>query len=229
MRAESVVALVVLMASPGAAAGAQVRCGSSGSAQSCNVAPSGKIRLVMDFSQNRCTEGVTWGTQSSGVVWVSGGCIGLFEAEDSAAARGSADARPKVATVDCESRGERTHCVAETKLGVALVRVTGKGRCILDETWGFDEKGVWVSGGCGGQFALGGFRLEEAAVPKTALRARCESVDGAENRCPFDSVRGVGLIRETGKDPCVLNRTWGYDKEGIWVRGGCRAEFAIAH
>lgn len=221
MRARSVVAFVVLMAGSGAALGAQVRCGSSGDSKTCRVAPAGKIRLVADLSQNRCTEGVTWGTQASGVVWVSGGCIGLFDVEDAPAAR------PKVLTVDCESRGERTHCEAGTKLGVALVRVTGTGRCVLDETWGFDEKGVWVSGGCGGQFALGGFRLEEAAVPKTALRASCESVDGAENRCPFDSIRGVGLIRETGKDACVLNRTWGYDKTAIWVKGGCRAEFAV--
>lgn len=221
MRTRSVVAFVVLMAGSSAALGAQVRCGSSGDAKTCRVAPSGKIRLVADLSQNRCTEGVTWGTQASGVVWVSGGCVGIFDAEEAPAAR------PKVPTVDCESRGERTHCEAETKLGVALVRVTGSGRCVLDETWGFDEKGVWVSGGCGGQFALGGFRLEEAAVPKTALRVRCESVDRAENRCPFDSIRGAGLIRETGEDACVLNRTWGYDKTGIWVKGGCRAEFAV--
>lgn len=223
MRARSVVAFVVLMAGTGPVLGAQVRCGSSGDLTTCRVAPAGKIRLVTDLSQNRCTEDVTWGTQASGVVWVSGGCAGIFDVEDAPAAA----AKPMALTVDCESKGERTQCEAETKLGVALVRVTGTGRCVLDETWGFDEKGVWVSEGCGGRFALGGFRLEEAAVPKTALRLRCESVDRAENRCPVDSIRGVGLIRETGGSACVLNRTWGYDKTGIWVKGGCRAEFAV--
>lgn len=221
MRVLTAFAFVALMAGPGASLEAQVRCGSSGDLKTCRVAPSGKIRLVADLSQNRCTEGVTWGTQASGVVWVSNGCTGLFAAEDPPAAK------PKVPTVDCESKGERTHCEAETKLGVALVRVTGTGRCVLDETWGFDETGVWVSGGCGGQFALGGFRLGEAAVPKAALRTACESVDGAEKRCSFDFVRGVGLIRQTSEAPCVLNRTWGYDKTGVWVRGGCRAEFAV--
>jgi len=224
MRAAVVVASVVLVAGSGAAPGAQVRCGSSSALQTCRVAPTGKIRLVADLSQNRCVEGVTWGAQASGVVWVSGGCVGLFEAEDAPAAK---DAKPRALTVQCESGGERTRCAAETKLGVALVRVTGTGRCVLDETWGFDETGVWVSGGCGGQFALGGFRLEEAAVPKAALRTACESVDGAEKRCSFESVRGAGLIRQTSEAPCVLNRTWGYDKTGIWVRGGCRAEFAV--
>lgn len=221
MRARNVIAFVLLMAGSGTALGGQVRCGSASELKTCRVASAGKIRLVVDLSQNRCNEGVTWGTQSSGVVWVSGGCTGVFEAEEAPAAR------PQVATVDCVSTGERTRCEAETKLGVALVRVTGTGRCVLDETWGFEETGVWVSGGCGGLFALGGFRLEEAAVPKSAHRVTCESIEKAENRCPFDSVRGVGLIRETGKDACVLNRTWGYDKTGIWVKGGCRAEFAV--
>ncbi|MFN2240619.1 MAG: DUF3011 domain-containing protein, partial [Thermoanaerobaculia bacterium] len=27
--------------------------------------------------------------------------------------------------------------------------------------------------------------------------------------------------------PCVRNQTWGEDRDGIWVDGGCRAEFAV--
>ncbi|MEA2465408.1 MAG: hypothetical protein QOJ98_3155, partial [Acidobacteriota bacterium] len=33
---------------------------------------------------------------------------------------------------------------------------------------------------------------------------------------------------QTGSVNCVLNRNWGYGPDGIWVDGGCRAEFAVA-
>jgi hypothetical protein len=36
-----------------------------------------------------------------------------------------------------------------------LVKVTGGGACLLGKTWGYDDKGVWVSDGCGGIFVLG--------------------------------------------------------------------------
>ena len=60
------------------------------------------------------------------------------------------------ATVSCSSEaGRRTVCPANTSAGVALVKATGAGTCLLGKTWGYDDKGIWVSDGCGGMFALG--------------------------------------------------------------------------
>jgi len=56
----------------------------------------------------------------------------------------------------------------------------------------------------------------------------CESLDGGRKVCPVDTSRGVGLIRQVSGADCVLNQTWGYDRNGIWVTNGCRAEFAVA-
>jgi hypothetical protein len=110
-----------------------------------------------------------------------------------------------------------------------MVRQLGESPCVLGRTWGFDAKGVWVAAGCNAQFALGGFRLPPDAVPATALRINCESIDGQRKVCEADTSRGVGLIRQLTDDGvCILNRTWGYGAEGVWVSGGCRAEFAIA-
>jgi hypothetical protein len=62
----------------------------------------------------------------------------------------------QAAMVICASTpAQRQHCPADTSAGVALVRVTGSGACLLGKTWGYDDKGVWVSDGCGGEFVLG--------------------------------------------------------------------------
>ncbi len=61
---------------------------------------------------------------------------------------------PQVIT--CVSKmGERQVCAADTAAGVALLRSTGGSSCLLGKTWGYDNAGVWVSDGCGGEFALG--------------------------------------------------------------------------
>jgi predicted porin len=58
--------------------------------------------------------------------------------------------------VTCSSKvGERQVCPADTLAGVALLRSTGTATCLLGKTWGYDDKGVWVFDGCGGEFALG--------------------------------------------------------------------------
>ena len=57
---------------------------------------------------------------------------------------------------------------ATTSEGVALVKSTGTGPCLLGRTWGYDATGVWVSDNCGGEFALGQpDQAPAAAVPVT--------------------------------------------------------------
>lgn len=64
--------------------------------------------------------------------------------------------------VVCESQArQRQVCAADTSAGVVLFRSTGPAACLLGKTWGYDDKGVWVSDGCGGEFMLG----QTGAVP----------------------------------------------------------------
>lgn len=191
-----------------------------GKRHACSADTTAGVQIVREISEEPCAFGRDWGyDQKDKKIWVTRGCRAEF------AVRG----KPTVSTVVCESKaGARNHCAAGTDLGVALVKLLGESRCALGTSWGFDGDGVWVSDGCHAQFALGGFRLPEAAVPKTAARIVCESAIGELTQCPVDTARGVGLVRQIGESPCVLNRTWGYGAEGIWVSEGCRAEFAVA-
>lgn len=187
----------------------------------CPADTSSGVQLVRELAKSICTFRVDWGYDAKGV-WVDKGCRAEF------AVRGKA--KPLARALTCEAPdGERKHCEGETTHGVALVRQLGEAACVLGRSWGFDATGVWVSAGCRGQFALGGFRLPADVVPATAARVPCESIDGQRTVCGTDTSRGVGLIRQLADDGvCILNRTWGYDSAGIWVSGGCRAEFAVA-
>jgi hypothetical protein len=60
------------------------------------------------------------------------------------------------ATVVCTSeRDERRTCAADTSAGVALVKSTGPATCLLGKTWGYEDTGIWVMNGCGGEFVVG--------------------------------------------------------------------------
>lgn len=202
--------------------GSAVVCESeNGKRKSCPADTSSGVQIVRHLSDAACGYGREWGYDANGI-WVTKGCRAEF----------AVGGQPKVmvGAVVCESKSNtRNRCAAETRYGVAIFRTLGGSECILDQSWGFDQEGVWVDAGCRAQFALGGYRLSADALPPNASKVTCESLDGGSKPCPVDTARGVGLLRQISDADCVLNRTWGYDRNGIWVSNGCRAEFAVAH
>jgi len=81
-------------------------------------------------------------------------------------------------TVNCTSQaGERQHCAADTSAGVALQKSTGTGECLLGKTWGYDDSGIWVSDGCGGEFVLGMTTPASAATAAPASTAPAEPIE----------------------------------------------------
>ena len=55
----------------------------------------------------------------------------------------------------------------------------------------------------------------------------CSSDDGRRHLCRADTSGKVRLTRQISGSPCRLDETWGYDRNGIWVDRGCRAEFEV--
>lgn len=55
----------------------------------------------------------------------------------------------------------------------------------------------------------------------------CESEKKRYQRCPADIRGPVRLVNQLSDSPCIQGRTWGYDRNSIWVDKGCRAEFEI--
>lgn len=55
----------------------------------------------------------------------------------------------------------------------------------------------------------------------------CES-GRRPNRCFVDgAIRDVRLMRQLSRAACVEGRTFGFDRDSIWVTDGCRGEFLV--
>jgi hypothetical protein len=55
----------------------------------------------------------------------------------------------------------------------------------------------------------------------------CASNDGRRSFCEVDTRNGVMLMREHSDRRCREGSTWGFDRRGIWVDRGCRADFEV--
>src|SRR5437764_1046505 len=59
-------------------------------------------------------------------------------------------------TVTCSSEnGRRQYCEADVRGSVRLLRQFSRAACRQNETWGYDNRGIWVDRGCGADFEVG--------------------------------------------------------------------------
>jgi hypothetical protein len=56
---------------------------------------------------------------------------------------------------------------------------------------------------------------------------KCESRNGRYRFCPAETENRARVERQLSNRRCELWRNWGYDRRGVWVDDGCRAEFRI--
>lgn len=192
----------------------------NGKRKDCAADTASGVQIVRSLTNSPCRFRQEWGYDAKGI-WVTKGCGAEFVVRN----------KPKatIQAIVCESKNNtRAQCPADTKYGVALIRTQNDNACILGKSWGFDNNAIWVSDGCHAQFTLGGYRLPADAVPPNAAKLVCASVDGKRTQCDIATTRGVGLVRQISESDCILNRSWGYDSQGIWVSDGCRAEFVVA-
>lgn len=131
--------------------------------------------------------------------------------------------------------GRRHFCPVNTSRGVRLVNQRSQSPCTEGSTWGYDRRGVWVDRGCRADFFVpaeqggGGPGYGPGGRPpyNAPTTINCFSNDGKRNYCSADTSRGVVLARQISGSPCVEGNTWGYDRRGVWVDRGCRADFRL--
>jgi hypothetical protein len=95
---------------------------------------------------------------------------------------------------------------------VALVKSTGEAACLLGKTWGYDDKGIWVSDGCSGEFVVGttaSTELEAAPVkqktPEYLPNAGFLLYDGAKGQIYMRLYSYVRYLNQRGLDPDYTN------------------------
>src|SRR5262249_19480450 len=89
--------------------------------------------------------------------------------------------------------GGRQHCAADTSSGVALASSTGSAPCLLGKTWGYDDTGIWVSDGCGGEFV--------AAKP---------TQQQTEKTKPLEHIPNLGFLLYDGEKGQIYFRLFSY-------------------
>jgi Protein of unknown function (DUF3011) len=165
-----------------------------------------------------------------------------------AAAFGIFIPRSSAQTISCSSDdGKRHYCSANVPGRLRLVQQRSESACREGYSWGSDDRGVWVDHGCRADFAI-----EEGRRDGDRDRDRdrdrdhdsyrgdsngygqgqvvsCSSDDMHRHYCPADTRGGVELIKQHSDSSCRQGRSWGFDRRGIWVDHGCRADFQVGH
>jgi hypothetical protein len=162
---------------------------------------------------------------------------GLYVAILSVAALIAMAGRPAKAqqSITCSSdNGRRNYCAVDTRGGVRMVRQRSGSPCQQGSTWGYDRRGIWVDRGCRADFVVNsgsrpgpGNRPGYGPGRPGGQTITCSSNDGRRNYCPADTRRGVQMVNQRSGSPCRQGSTWGYDRRGIWVDRGCRADFVV--
>jgi hypothetical protein len=143
-------------------------------------------------------------------------------------------------TISCSSRsGDRVECPADLRgYSLADIQQQSRAQCEIGRNFGYDDRGVWVDGGCRGAFTFreGDDRSEDArsfgyTEPgiEGEKRVRCESEGGRRANCDAD-LHGYRFVevRNLSRADCIIGRNFGYDDRGVWTAEGCRGEFVFA-
>ena len=83
------------------------------------------------------------------------------------------------------------------------------------------------NGGWGGDSGRGPGR-NSSGNSNNSTTVTCSSDDGQRVHCNADTRSGVRLTRQISGARCDQGSTWGYDSRGVWVDGGCSAEFDVS-
>ena len=147
--------------------------------------------------------------------------------------------------VRCASGGYNYNmCQVDTGRGssVRLIQQVSDTRCVEGRNWGWNRAGIWVNGGCEAVFRV---QRRWAGGPPpgpgpgdawrpgpgwdASINVRCASGGFNYNMCQVDTGRGsrVYVSRQISKTSCIEGRTWGWNRAGVWVDGGCEAVFTI--
>lgn len=202
--------------------GRTVRCESNDNRpRQCAMDTRGGVRMIRQLSKAACLQGRNWGYDRNGI-WVAQGCRAEFVVGGHPGNGGYGQ------TIRCESNDNRNRrCAVDTRGGVQLVRQLSRATCMQGRNWGYDRSGIWVSQGCRAEFALRGRDSGYYGNGGYGQMVRCESNDNRQRTCNAVVRRGVILVRQLSKTQCRQGYNWGWNRSGVWVNGGCRAEFRI--
>jgi hypothetical protein len=198
-----------------------------GSYQYCPVDTSGGVRLTRQLSTQGCWQNDTWGFDAN-QIWVNRGCRAEFQ----------------VGSQGTASAGKGSAAAAAAVVGIAAAAIIAskhdddhhknKNKNKYDRTYDpyydrtydrsyddrydhryddrYRESSRYGYNGYGGD-------------PRWTFS--CESKGDRRNYCDVPRRGHVEVYKQRSLSPCTYGRTWGMDGHTVWVKDGCRAEFAV--
>ena len=136
-------------------------------------------------------------------------------------------------TVSCSSDdGKRHYCSTNAPGRIRMVQQRSESACREGYSWGQDDRGVWVDHGCRADFAVDERRHDDhyrgdGYSGGHGQVVSCSSDDMHRHYCQADTRGGVQLIKQHSDASCRQGGSWGFDRRGIWVDHGCRADFQV--
>ncbi len=205
-----------------------ISCSSDdGHRHSCPADTRGRVRMVKQHSDSPCQEGYSWGYGDRNI-WVDHGCRADFVVDP------YREREP--ITISCSSDdGHRHYCPVDVPGRVRLAQQRSESACQEGYSWGADDRNIWVDHGCRADFVIEGRRGSwERDRDHDSNRGdnqdqiiSCASDDLHRHYCPADTRGGVRLLKQHSDASCRQDESWGYDRQGIWVDHGCRADFQV--
>ncbi|TDV31516.1 DUF3011 domain-containing protein [Stenotrophomonas sp. CC22-02] len=131
----------------------------------------------------------------------------------------------------CESQFNKTQQCA-TEGPMRLARQLSVTRCVENQNWGQRRRMLWVTDGCRAEFVADEYgrwprRGRDRDRDDEGERLVCESYEKKDKECRIRVRHEVRLVKQKSVTACVEDRNWGWDRRGIWVSDGCRAEFRV--
>lgn len=208
----------VSVSAASAASAETVTCSSDGHDHKyCSADTRDGVVLVDQLSRAGCWKGDTWGYDRRGI-WVANGCRAVFRVggygsdwANSMHHNGSYNSSPDWRNdqdVDRWRDDESHKMTNDQKVGAAVgaaVVIAALAAAAKHEDDHHDNDS--------------GYRGRDVVT--------CESRGQDHTYCSLGKARHVELKRQLSRASCQYNRSWGYDRHGIWVGSGCRAEFWV--
>jgi hypothetical protein len=141
----------------------------------CRIATQGRVRLTNQRSGSPCVQGQSWGYDGNGI-WVDRGCRADFIVGRGGGGGGYYPPPPppgggngyypggpgyrpppggggQVITCSSNDMG-RNFCSTYTGRGVYMIKQRSGSPCVQGQTWGWNNKGIWVDRGCRADFQI---------------------------------------------------------------------------
>jgi Protein of unknown function (DUF3011) len=203
-----------------------IRCESSArETVRCKADTRSGVTLQRQLSRAGCWYDETWGYDAK-AIWVSNGCRADF-----ALGRTPVVGAPSGASDSSAPSGGSGISGTDVAMGAAAVLVVGAiAAAVLSNRGGDNDDDDHCRhrdrrGRCQDDDYDDDYGSNDPW--RRDQRVRCESQGHKERYCRVDTRRGVELYRQLSEARCRYGSTWGYDRKGIWVDRGCRAEFVI--